>query len=70
MLLLFIAVLSAVPWLRKKWRKMKLMTLSNPSIKGSQIIPIISMKNASVGKSVALGHSNGGKEKEDDNQAK
>lgn len=48
---------------------MKLMTLSNLSTKGSQIIPIISMKNALVGKPITLGHSNGGKEKEDDNQA-
>lgn len=49
---------------------MKLMTLSSPSVKGSQIIPIVSMKNAPVRKSVALGHSSGWMEKEGDAQVK
>lgn len=44
---------------------MKLMAFSIPSIKDSQIISIVSVKNASLEKSVALGHSDGGKEEED-----
>lgn len=43
---------------------MKLMILSSLSIKDSQIISIVSVKYAPVEKSVALGHSDGGREDE------
>lgn len=44
---------------------MKLMTLSSPSIKDFPVISIVSVKNAPVGKSVTLGHRDGGREEED-----